>query len=146
MSVEDDSMHKREGPKFLTDNERDLIKLIVSLGTKEDLVILVEGRRDEEVLRDLGVRSDIVRTQTFVARADIVDHLAEFRKQVLILTDFDDEGIELDRYFERELTARKVRVLSAERSRIRLLFGDWKCIEEMHGLFKRLDSPEPVKM
>ncbi|TFF84445.1 hypothetical protein EU524_01035, partial [Candidatus Thorarchaeota archaeon] len=50
--------------KNLEEHERKLLELLRSLDKEyPGLLVVVEGVRDEDILRDLGVKSDILRTQ-----------------------------------------------------------------------------------
>ena len=132
---------------MLRDNERSLIDLMQDLDRKyENILIVVEGKRDVRVLRDLGVKSPIIRTQLQNSRVQLAEDIAKQAggKEVLILTDFDREGVEICKFIEQELEIRKIRVLRRLRLQIRKLMGNWRCIEEMVSLFKRKDSPEPT--
>jgi len=139
---------QRTSKKRLRDNERTLIDIIQKLDHDyEGLLVVVEGKRDELVLRSLGLKAPIVKTQSGTPRQLFIDQLASATdqdRQVLILTDFDDEGSELCRLIEQELEIRRVRVLRRLRKEIRKAMGNWRCIEELIALFKRKDSPEPV--
>lgn len=134
--------------KPLRENEQMLLKILKDITEKYDpLLIIVEGKRDVRVLRDLGVSVPIIKTQSKKTREQLVDQIVEevgYRGNVLILTDFDAEGIEICRTLEQLLEVRKVRILKRVRNKIRSLMGNWRCIEEMVALFKRKDSPEPA--
>ncbi len=111
-------------------------------------MIVVEGKRDVRLLRDLGVNVPMIKTQTNKTREQLADHIvknAGHKGNVLILTDFDAEGIEINKTLENLLEVRKVRILKRVRIRIRSLMGNWRCIEEMVALLKRKDSPEPAR-
>ncbi len=135
--------------KRLRDNEIALIEMLTSMDRNyQNLVIIVEGKRDERVLRDLGVSARIIRTQRGSNRLSLIEEILEATSQVsqiLILTDFDKEGAELAKFLERELDHHKVIVLKRLRLEIRKKMGNWRCIEELVALFKRKDSPEPVR-
>ncbi|MFX1416129.1 MAG: hypothetical protein ACFFC0_04915 [Promethearchaeota archaeon] len=139
---------QRAGKKKLRDNERALIDIIQKLDHDyEGLLVVVEGKRDEMVLRSLGLKAPIVKAQSGTPRPLLIDQLTSATdqdRQVLILTDFDDEGNELCRLIEQELEVRRVRVLRRLRRQIRKAMGNWRCIEEFVALFKRKDSPEPI--
>jgi 5S rRNA maturation endonuclease (ribonuclease M5) len=130
----------------LQDHERELIELIQRFNSKyQNLIIVVEGKRDELVLRNLGLKAPILKTQTGRSRIDFAEGVAAKageKGQVLILTDFDKEGKELCKFIEKELELSRVKVLKRERRLIRKFMGPWRCIEEMASLFKRSDSPE----
>ena len=135
--------------KPLRDNERNLIELLQSLDEKyPNLLIVVEGKRDVQILRNLGVNARIVMTQTRRTRDQLIDYIASQAadsKEVLLLTDFDAEGSEIAAYLKKGLEHHKTRILDGLRYRIRNLMGNWRCIEEMVALFKRFDSPEPSR-
>jgi len=133
--------------KKMRDNERALAELFSTIDEQyEGLLIVVEGKRDEKILRDLGVKARIVKTQSGKPRLEFLEEIASAvgkDGQVLILTDFDPEGVDLFRFIERDLELRKIPILKRLRREIRKSMGNWRCIEEMVALFKRRDSPEP---
>jgi 5S rRNA maturation endonuclease (ribonuclease M5) len=105
----------------------------------------VEGKRDVTVLRNLGLKAPIIKTQSKLSRYQVIEQIvakAGEKGRVLILTDFDQEGKEICRYIERELEPTGVKTLKGVRLRVRKLMGNWRCIEELVSLFKRRDSPE----
>lgn len=133
--------------KKMRDNECVLVEMFSTIDEQyEGLLIVVEGKRDEKVLRELGVRARIVKTQSGKPRLEFLEEIASAEGkggQVLILTDFDPEGVDLCRFIERDLELRKIVILKRLRREIRKSMGNWRCIEEMVALFKRRDSPEP---
>jgi len=137
---------ERKRSMKLRDNERALLKIIQDLDSKyENLVVTVEGNRDVSVLRNLGVKAPIIKTQTKLPRYRMIEQIVERagkRGKVLILTDYDQEGKEICNYIEKELELAGVKTLKGVRIRIRTLMGNWRCIEELVALFKRRDSPE----
>lgn len=130
----------------LTDDERSLIDLLSSIDKKyESLVVVVEGRSDEHAIREFGIQSRIVRTQSRLGRAELIDRIVTIAGkggQVLILTDFDREGSHSSGFIEKELELRKVKVLKGLRQKIRTHMGDRRCIEDLEALSKRGDSAE----
>ncbi|NHJ14341.1 MAG: hypothetical protein EAX95_11730 [Candidatus Thorarchaeota archaeon] len=139
---------RMRGTRPLRDNERALIHTIETLDTKyEGLVVVVEGKRDEAILRNLGLKGPIIRTQSGTTRLEVVESIAAEvgeRGQVLILTDYDVEGEVIRSGIEQELEIRRIKILRRVRNEIRKLMGNWRCVEEMVSLFKRKDSPEPA--
>ena len=130
----------------LQEHERELVEIIKSLDPKyENLLIVVEGKRDVLVLKNLGVTSPIIKTQSRLSRVGVAEKIAAKAGrtgQVLILTDYDKEGREICKFLEKELELSGVKVLKRERRMIRKSMGPWRCIEEITSLFKRSDSPE----
>lgn len=136
----------RESTRGLRENEKSLIKLIQKLDNYEGILVIVEGKRDEQILRSLGMRAPIVKTQHGLPRPELLDDIATRAGRdgrVLILTDFDEEGIEICKFIEKGLEPRRIKVLQGLRFEIRKAMGNWRCIEELVALFKRKDSPEP---
>jgi 5S rRNA maturation endonuclease (ribonuclease M5) len=136
----------RESSRGLRENEKSLINLIQKLDSFEGLLVVVEGKRDEHILRSLGMCAPIVKTQQRLPRPELLDDIAAragHDGQVLILTDFDEEGIEICKFIEKGLEPKRIKVLQGLRFEIRKAMGNWRCIEEIVALFKRKDSPEP---
>ncbi len=130
----------------LNDNEKALIEFIQKLDLKyENLIVVVEGKRDVAVLRNLGLDAPIIKTQTRLSRDRLVEKIvanAGKEGQVLILTDFDKKGKEIYRFIEKGLELNGVKNLKRERRMIRKYMDTWTTIEQLVSLFKRSDSPE----
>lgn len=63
--------------------------------SSEGIPILVEGMKDEQALRDLGVKGRIIRIRTQGKKTfELAEELASY-KRVIVLTDFDQEGEEI---------------------------------------------------
>jgi 5S rRNA maturation endonuclease (ribonuclease M5) len=132
--------------KRLAENERSLIELIQSLDKDyPNLLVIVEGKRDVRVLRNLGLKAPIIKTQTRLSRSRLIEKIlvaAGKEGQVLILTDYDKEGKDLYKFIREELELAGVKHLRRERGLIRRYMEDWTTIEQLVALFKRRDSPE----
>ena len=130
----------------LTPYERKLIETIQTLDSRyPNLLVIVEGKRDVSVLRNLGLKAPIIKTQTRLSRHRLVDKIeaeAGIDGQVLILTDFDKKGKEIYRFIEKELELRGIKNLKRERRMIRKYMEHWTTVEQLVSLFKRSDSPE----
>jgi len=141
-------VENRNESKTLEPHEERLVEIISSLDVKyPDLVIIVEGIRDEKLLRSLGVQAAIIRTQSGLSRPQLIERIASTlgeSKRVLILTDFDDEGKELASFLKSELELIRAKILERERHQIGRNMGSLRCIEELVMLFKRQFSPEPA--
>ena len=83
----------------LTEKERNLIETVQSLDSRyPNLLVIVEGKRDVSVLRNLGLKAPIIKTQTGLTRPRLLEKIlaqAGIDGQVLILTDFDKISISL---------------------------------------------------
>ena len=141
-------MKTRRESKQLKPNEEKIVDIIKSLDEKyPGLAVIVEGIRDERVLRSLGLSALIIKTQSGLSRPSLIDTIDQNlgpARQVLILTDFDEEGEELNAFLKSELELRRVKLLERERRMIRNHMGNLVCIEELVVLFKHKFSPEPV--
>ena len=130
----------------LTEKERKLIETIQTLDSRyPNLLVIVEGKRDVSVLRNLGLKAPIVKTQTRLSRHRLIEKIqaeAGTKGQVLVLTDFDKKGKEIYKFIERELELSGIKNLKRERRMIRKYMEHWTTIEQLVSLFKRSDSPE----
>ncbi|NWF95066.1 MAG: toprim domain-containing protein [Candidatus Thorarchaeota archaeon] len=146
---EDQSPETRPGDKWLEKNERELLELIWRVGRHQsDLVVIVEGRRDESALRELGISGKMIRVHRGLSRLALIDEVVESvgpQGEVLILTDFDDEGQELCAFLEDELEHRRVHVNRALRRDFRRLMAHLCCIEQLVSIAKKRDSHVPVR-
>ncbi len=87
-----------------------LTRLLGELETLVDVVI-VEGPRDLEALRQLGFRGVIsIFSQVGVPNADFIDATSREHGSVAILTDFDEEGRKIDLALSEGFERRGLRV------------------------------------
>jgi len=99
------------------------------LGELETLVdvVIVEGARDQEALRQLGFRGEIsLFSQVGVTNADFIDAVSREHGSVVIMTDFDEEGRKIDIALSEGFERRAVRVekgLRREMGRIMAAIG-----------------------
>ncbi|MFW9805364.1 MAG: toprim domain-containing protein [Candidatus Thorarchaeota archaeon] len=130
----------------LTENERNLIETIQSLDSRyQNLLVIVEGKRDALVLRNLGLKAPIIKSQTGLSRPRLLNKIlthAGKDGQVLILTDFDKKGKEIYSFIETELELSGIKNLKRERRIIRKYMEHWTTIEQLVALLKKSDSPE----
>ena len=83
-------------------NYEEISRILEELKKERDAIILVEGKRDREVLMTLGVSSRILQ----ISQKKIYDltlDLVKKKKKIIILTDFDEEGTVLFRKYRKEL-------------------------------------------
>ena len=132
----------------LNESERALIETIQTLDDRyPHLLVIVEGKRDLTVLRNLGLKAPIIKTQTKLSRPSLIEKIKTYagqNGQVLILTDFDKRGKEIYRFIEKELELYGIKNLKRERGLIRRHMEDWTTIEQLVSLFKRSDAPEVI--
>ncbi len=104
--------------------------------------ILVEGTRDVEALRFLGVTAPIdVSSHVRKAVHAIADNISTKTRSVLVLTDFDEAGRAQAKRLTELLTAEGVHVQIDLRKKIGRLMGvlDLKTVESIDNLVMRKD-------
>ncbi len=72
---------------------------------EERTVIIVEGKRDGNLLRKLDINTTIVEKSGF-SIPELVDKIYSF-ENIIILTDFDAEGKRLRHLIKKEIQSRK---------------------------------------
>ncbi|AEH23916.1 toprim domain-containing protein [Pyrococcus yayanosii] len=117
------------------ENYKRLEKLIEKLREFEGLII-VEGRRDEEALRRLGVRTEILRlSRSPLAEVALV---ASEYEEVMILTDLDEAGEHLARRLCQLLEGLTKVDLETRRELKFIARKDIKGIEDLPSLWEGL--------
>jgi 5S rRNA maturation endonuclease (ribonuclease M5) len=110
-------------------------------------VIVVEGNRDRDSLREIGITGSILCLQSSRKNTlGFVEGLHDVDK-VIILTDFDREGVRLAKRLARVLSAERIRnnlVLWQELRR--LTRGDIRSIEELPKYYQRLQVKKLLKL
>ena len=101
-----------------------------------DEPIIVEGKRDAVVIKELGVKSKIYQISGKKLESVVEEVVKDGWKKVLVLTDFDVEGRKIAAAITRLLVADGVSVDFALRRRIRSMMGSFAKIEEMKFLVK----------
>jgi 5S rRNA maturation endonuclease (ribonuclease M5) len=119
------------------------VRLLLSdMGKYVDL-ILVEGPRDLEAIRGLGYdgRAETL-SQIGVQSSDLVNALAENCLNVLVLTDFDEEGRALERRLTNMFEKAGVKVEKGMRRRLGRLMGALRAyeVEDLENAMKRLEG------
>jgi len=99
--------------------------------------LVVEGRRDLEALRALGVRGAILCAKSSSSRLlDFVEGI-DTRLKVIVLTDFDAAGERLARFLRETLERQGVKVDLAYRERLSALMrGE---VKDIQGLGEHLE-------
>jgi len=111
----------------------------VSYESERGGVIVVEGLRDRESLRRMGIAGRILCLQSSRKNADgFADELQGVRN-VVVLTDFDREGIFLAKKLARVLNSRNIRAnLVLWRELRQLTRSDVRSIEELPKYYQRM--------
>ncbi len=102
-----------------------------------DLPIIVEGKRDEEALRGLGIEAKFhwVSPSPF---HEFCDEMSSLYNEVIIFTDMDKAGKKLAKRLKHSLTQRGVKIHGKYRS---ILLGKLET-HQVEDLTKRLDRTE----
>ena len=118
-------------------------KLLDGLRKRSDVgvPIVVEGQRDRDALRRLGVTGTILCLKAArESRHQFLDKLDGFR-DVILMTDFDREGRELRLWLYQELTRRGVKADDLPWRRIRSLARtEMRSIEELPSFLAATDA------
>lgn len=108
---------------------------------REGAYIVVEGRRDKEALKDLGLNTNVIAFKTLNCNmSDAIGKLCR-EGRVVILTDFDREGEELAYRMSEILSKRGVKVnLEVRRKLLHILRGEIKGFQDLSPLLDRLST------
>ncbi len=82
----------------------------------ENVVVLVEGVRDEKVVRMMGYRGKIMLVSRFRKEIEYIKP-----KKVILLLDFDREGLKNMRKLAKQLSAMGYRVDNTYHNRLRIV-------------------------
>ena len=115
----------------------DLEKALSDLQEENKIIpIIVEGDKDIDALRKLGINGIIISVNTGVSLIDLCDRLAQEYKDIIILTDWDRRGGYICHTIKKNLEGRvncntRYREIFAKSSMIRTLEGLPSWIETM---------------
>ena len=103
--------------------------------------IVVEGRRDEHALRRIGVMGSVLCLKAVgESRMRFLEKLDGF-EDVVLLTDFDREGVELRLWLYQELSRRGVRADDSSWRRIRSLARpEVRSVEELPSFMRSTEA------
>lgn len=113
----------------------------ISVQSANGSVIVVEGRRDRESLREIGISGPILCLQSSRRNAmGFVENLTGM-KNVIVLTDFDREGVSLGNKLSRILNAQSHHVNMILWKNLReLTRSEVRSIEELPKYCERLQN------
>jgi 5S rRNA maturation endonuclease (ribonuclease M5) len=120
-----------------------LQKLIerISEESQRGRVIVVEGNRDRESLRSIGVTGTILCLKSGRSNTIGFAERLDGEKEVILLTDFDREGVFLAKQLARLLNSQNIHPnLLLWRQLRGLTRSDLRSIEELPKLYERLHS------
>ncbi len=121
---------------------RELEQLMQELSGLVDVVV-VEGIRDIQSLRSLGYSGTIdVLNRTSVNDYDLADDLVYNHRRILLLLDFDEEGLRLNLHFNQILERKGAKVeygLRKEVSRLMAATGAY-AIEDLDNICEEMEE------
>lgn len=124
-----------------------LERLTHLLGELETLVdvVIVEGPRDLEALRQLGFKGEVsLFSQVGVSDSDFIEATSKEHGSVVILTDFDEEGRNIDLSLSEGFERRGLRVekgLRRDMGRIMAAIGVY-AIESLDNIQEQSEAEE----
>lgn len=117
----------------LEDRNREILATLEELRELSlQMPVVIEGRKDREALRALGVGGNLVGIHEGTTVFRLCETLAERHKEVLILTDWDRRGGQLARLLREGLAANDVRTNTEIRARLAGLCK--KEVKDVEGL------------
>jgi 5S rRNA maturation endonuclease (ribonuclease M5) len=112
-----------------------LIRELVHLS--DTMPVIVEGKKDEKALRELGVKGEIVRLNKGDSIFSTCERLSKDHKKVILMTDWDRKGGHLGKLLKDGLEANGVRYDEDIRARLAVLTK--KDIKDVESLAKQLE-------
>ncbi len=124
----------------LEERDREILETLDELRELSlEMPVIVEGKKDREALRRLGVQGTLVRVHGGTTVFHLCETLAEEHDHVLILTDWDRRGGQLSRLLREGLAANDVRANTEIRARLaRLCKKEVKDVEGLRRLVARI--------
>jgi len=115
----------------------EILKLVDEIAhtSNSGTLIVVEGKKDEDVLRRIGVRGEILKLSEY-GRNKSVNLLEKYEfRDLLILTDFDEEGEKMAQKLEKIAFNCGFKVNKSLRLKIRKVFIEYsKTIEGLRNI------------
>lgn len=108
---------------------QDLKNFIISLNSKVDSTVVVEGKRDSEALKKIGVSRKILEFHRFRGLSKFVDSVSD--SNLIILLDGDRKGRYLTSKIVQQLERRTRIDLSFKRKLVSITKGKIRFIEDL---------------
>ena len=119
----------------------DELKAILAGEHEEFSLVLVEGHRDVEAIKKIGISTPVeVNSHIGKSEHDIATDLSQITRDILVLTDFDDKGITKAKRLSQLLEAEGVLVHHELRRKFGRLMGvlGVKTIESLDDIYSDL--------
>jgi 5S rRNA maturation endonuclease (ribonuclease M5) len=75
-----------------------------------EMPVIVEGKRDERALRELGINGAIHKVQTSLSVLEFCEKIAREHREVILFTDIDSAGKKIGKAVKKYLTDKGVKV------------------------------------
>ena len=105
----------------------------------EDVPIIVEGKKDVNALRAIGIKGEIFRISTGLPLFKFCEDIAARYSSVIILTDLDKEGERLLKKLRNYLMEKGVKINETFRKDILSKLETYE-VESVHTRLKRLNE------
>ncbi len=132
------------GRDSLTEREVRELKAIVDdliKASEAGAIIVVEGPSDRESLREIGIKGRIVLAST-KPDVDVVDSLKGVKVEVIIMSDWDEEGRKIEKRLNKMFRSRGIIVNTEFRKRLfRIVGRNVRTIEGLSRYFDSLGNP-----
>ncbi|WXG45789.1 MAG: toprim domain-containing protein [Candidatus Atabeyarchaeum deiterrae] len=112
--------------------------------SSEGVPILVEGRKDEDALKELGVKGRIIRIRRQRKKLfELAEELSPYKK-VVVLADFDKEGEALAREISRYLQLWGVQTIMRDKIRNAISWAtrEIEGVKKIGGLQEKLNNKQ----
>lgn len=109
---------------------QDLKNFVLLLNSKQDCAIVVEGKRDSNALKKIGVSGKVLEFHRFQGLRRFVDSVSEY-KSLIILLDRDRKGRYLTAKIIEQLERRTKIDLSFKKKLVSVTKGKIRFIEEL---------------
>lgn len=106
--------------------------------------VIVEGKNDVIALRLLGLTGEIITINQGRPLYDICEGLAETHRQMILLTDWDSIGDDLDGKLRRNLRGQCEEAAFIREALRSLCQKDISAVEDIPALLRRLEGDTPA--
>jgi 5S rRNA maturation endonuclease (ribonuclease M5) len=107
-----------------------------------EIPVLVEGKRDREALKNLGLEGEILIVNTGHTLMEMCEDLGHRYTEIILMLDWDKKGKELSKNIEHNLVQLGIKTDRAFMVRIfHLVSKETKEVEALDKLMERLNVP-----
>ena len=103
-----------------------------------EIPILVEGRKDEESLKELGFKGKMYRMNVGLPISELAEQIGRENREIILLTDWDEMGEGLFLKMKSLLMANDVKVVTSVRRDLEALSR--KYVKDVESLPKALET------